>query len=97
MVDNDQLYPYRAKELKQRLSDVLGPNVATPYDVQVVRKHFGIDEDPNFSFKGKFGTRQYSEAFVDWLVEQYQNDQQFFHKVRELARSRPRAAAATAS
>jgi Schlafen, AlbA_2 len=93
VVDNDQLYPHRAKELKQRLSEVLGPSVATPYDIQLVRKQFGIDENPNFSYRGKFGTRQYSEAFVDWLAEHYQKDQQFFHKVRELAR-KPRAAAA---
>lgn len=58
-------------------------------------EQFGIDEDPNFSYKGKFGTRQYSEAFVDWLVEQYQKDQQFFPKVREIPRSRQRAAAAS--
>jgi hypothetical protein len=96
VVDNDQLYPYRAKELKQRMSEVLGPSVATPYDIQLVRKQFGVDEDPNFSYKGRFGSRQYSEAFVDWLAEDYQKDQQFFHKVRELARSRPRAAAASA-
>ena len=91
VVDNDQLYPYRAKELKQRMSEVLGSSVASPYDIQLVRKQFGIDEDPNFSYKGKFGTRQYSEAFVDWLAEHYQKDQEFFHKVRELARSKPKA------
>src|SRR5262249_9657045 len=91
VVDNDQLYPYRAKELRLRMSEVLGSNVASPYDIQLVRKQFGIDEDPNFSYKGKFGTRQYSEAFVDWLAEHYQKDQQFFHKVRELARSKPKA------
>jgi Putative DNA-binding domain len=90
VVDNDQLYPYRAKELKQRLSEVLGANVASPYDVQCVRKEFGIDENPNFSYKGKFGTRQYSEAFVEWLTEQHRGDVQFFQKVRELARSKMR-------
>jgi hypothetical protein len=91
VVDNDHLYPYRAKELKQRLVEVLGSNVATPYDVQLVRKQFGIDENPNFSYKGKFGTRQYSEAFVEWLAEQHRSDGEFFHKVREVARSKPRA------
>jgi hypothetical protein len=91
VVDNDQLYPYRAKELKQRMSDVFGLNVATSYDLQLVRKQFGIDEDPNFSYKGKFGSRQYSEAFVDWLGAHYARDQQFFAKVRELARSKQKA------
>lgn len=90
VVDNDQLYPYRAKELKQRMSEVLGSNVASPYDIQLVRKQFAIDENPNFSYKGKFGTRQYSEAFLEWLAEQHRSDGQFFQKVRELARSRAR-------
>jgi hypothetical protein len=92
VVDNDQLYPYRAKELKGRLPEVLGPNVATPYDIQLVRKQFGIDENPNFSFKGKYGTRQYSEAFVEWLADQHKNDNQFFQKVRDVARSKTRPA-----
>jgi hypothetical protein len=90
VIDNDQLYPYRAKELKQRVSEVLGANVASPYDIQCVRKEFGIDANPNFSYKGRFGTRQYSEAFVEWLSEQYRSDGQFFQKSRELARSKMR-------
>jgi len=72
------------------MSEVLGSNVASPYDIQLVRKQFAIDENPNFSYKGKFGTRQYSEAFVEWLAEQHRGDGQFFQKVRELARSRAR-------
>jgi hypothetical protein len=88
VIDNDQLYPYRAKELKQRVSDVLGANVASPYDFQCVRKAFEIDENPNFSYKGKFGSRQYSEAFVEWLAEQHRRDAQFFQKAREVTRSK---------
>jgi len=90
VVDNDQLYPYRAKELKQRVSEELGANVFSPYDIQCVRKEFAVDENPNFSYKGKFGTRQYSEAFVEWLSEQHRRDGQFFQKAREYARSRMR-------
>jgi hypothetical protein len=97
VVDNDQLYPYRAKELRQRISEVFGSNVASPYDIQVVRKQYAIDENPNFSYKGRFGTRQYSEAFVEWLAERYRGDQQFFHKAREFARSKLRVATASAA
>ncbi len=85
VVDNDQLYPFRAKELKTRLAEVLGPNIATPYDVQLVRKQFSVDENPNFSYKGRFGSRQYSEAFVEWLADQHRTDEHFFQRVREVA------------
>lgn len=88
VVDNDQLYPYRAKELKSRLPEVLGPNIATPYDIQLVRKQFGIDDNPNFSYKGKFGSRQYSETFVEWLADQHKRDEHFFLKVRDVARQK---------
>jgi hypothetical protein len=88
VVDNDQLYPYREKELGQRMSEVLGLRVASSYAIRMVRKQFAIDENPNYSYKGKFGTRQYSEAFVEWLAERYRADKQFFHNARENARSK---------
>jgi hypothetical protein len=59
VVDNDQLYPYRSKELIAKLSQVLGPKVASPYDILLVRKRYEVDANPNFSHKGRFGTRQY--------------------------------------
>jgi hypothetical protein len=88
VVDNDQVYPYRAKELMRKLAELLGDKIATTYDLQVVRKIFDIDRNPNFSHKSKFGTRQYSDAFVEWVLDQFRQDNQFFQKAREAARSR---------
>jgi hypothetical protein len=88
VVDNDQVYPYRAKELMKKIDELLGPRVATTYDLQVVRKQFDIDSNPNFSHKSKFGTRQYSDAFVEWLVGEYRRDNHLFQRARETARAR---------
>lgn len=87
VVDNDQLYPYRAKELLAKFVDALGSKVATSYDIQVVRRIYAIDDNPNYSHKGKFGTRQYSDAFVEWLIAQYSADPQFFQKCRSDVRA----------
>lgn len=87
VVDNDQVYPHRAKEVLQKLSELLGHKVATSYDLQIVRKQFDIDTNPNFSHKGRFGTRQYSDAFIEWIVGQHGQDSQFFQKAREAVRT----------
>ena len=86
VIDNDQLYPYRSKELLAKLTDIVGSKAASSYDIQIVRRAYAIDENPNYSHKGKFGTRQYSDAFVDWLVSQYSADDQFFQRCRSAAR-----------
>jgi hypothetical protein len=83
VVDNDQLYPYRVTELLKRLAEVIGSKVANSFDIQQVRKHHEIDDNPNFSHKGRFTTRQYSETFVE-----YNKDNQFFQKARDACRAR---------
>jgi hypothetical protein len=88
VVDNDQLYPYRVTELLKRLAEVLGSKVANSFDIQQVRKHHKIDDNPNFSHKGRFTTRQYSEALVEWTASEYNKDKQFFQKARDACRTR---------
>lgn len=87
VVDHDQLYPYRAKELIERLKEIIGTKAVSSYDIQVVRKIHGVDDNPNFSHKGKFATRQYSDAFVEWLAAEYMNDSTFFQKARSASKA----------
>lgn len=88
VVDNDQLYPYRAKELLRRLDELLGPKKISSYDIQLARRHHNVDGNPNYSYRGRFGSRQYSEAFVEFLVNQQSNDPQCFQKLRDQTRLR---------
>jgi hypothetical protein len=92
VVDNDQLYPHRVTELLKRLAEVIGSKVANSFDIQQVRKCHEIDDNPNFSHKGRFTTRQYSEAFIEWIASEYSKDQQFFQKSREACRVRNKTA-----
>jgi hypothetical protein len=87
VVDHDQLYPHRAKELVEQLKKIIGMKAVSSYDIQVVRKLHGVDDNPNFSHKGKFTTRQYSETFVEWLASEYVNDNDFFHKARSASKA----------
>jgi hypothetical protein len=87
VVDHDQLYPYRAKELVERLKGIIQTKTVSSYDIQVVRKVHGVDDNPNFSHKGKFATRQYSEAFVDWVADEHKKDPSFFQKARSASKT----------
>ena len=80
-IDADRSHPYRQKEVVREVNARLPEGVTiTPYDVLSVRRVHGIDEEshPEFAHIPKFGTTQYSDAFVDWLVAQFERDPEFF-------------------
>jgi hypothetical protein len=35
-----------------------------------------------YYYKGKYGSPQYSEAFVDWMVNEYKRSPDFFERAR---------------
>lgn len=81
-LDPDLTHPFRQKELvvevRRRLGD--GPTF-TGYHNQVIRKVYGIDESrPEFYYRSKFGSPQYSEAYVEWIIHQFEKDAGFFTK-----------------
>ncbi|MPY90583.1 MAG: hypothetical protein GEU99_22010 [Luteitalea sp.] len=82
-VQADELYPYRQTELVTRLRERLKPRAVSSHDVLCVRRIFGTDDDPTFSYKAQWSPRQYSDAFVEWIVQQYSSDPSFFEKARE--------------
>lgn len=85
----DTTHPHRQKEVIQSINQQLsGRKTITPYDILCARKAFKIDENkPNYYYKSKFATPQYSKAFVDWLVEQFNKDTKFFDKARQKYKS----------
>jgi hypothetical protein len=92
-VDPDHSHPYRQKEVIREVNSRLGEGTVNAFDILSVRRVHAISEETRAEFVHvpKFGSPQYSDAFVDWLVAEYQRDRQFFAqaKARYLA-SRPR-------
>jgi len=79
----DLLYPHRQTELVRRVNELLAGPTITGHDVHCVRKAHGVDGQPNFFYKPQFSSPQYSEAFAEWIVDQYRRDATFFQKARD--------------
>jgi hypothetical protein len=84
-VDWDVTHPYRQKELLQEVNARLAAGVEiNAYDMQSVRRVHEIDDQtrPDFVHRPRFGYFQYSPQFVDWLVDRYARDPEFFAAAR---------------
>src|SRR3954454_6266061 len=97
-VDPDQSHPYRQKEVIREVNARLDGYNVNAFDILSVRRVHAISEDtrPEFVHVPKFGSPQYSDAFVDWLVGEDERDPDFFAnaKAKYLA-TRPRRRART--
>jgi hypothetical protein len=83
LVDYDKTHPYRQKELIAAFRERVPGRDVNQFDLVAIRHKHGIDDRPEFSHKPVFGSRQYSEEFLNWLVEQAQKDGAFFEDARE--------------
>jgi hypothetical protein len=80
-VDFDLTHPYRQKELIAEVNArVPHERAINAYEFQAVRKIYDID--PDFVHRPRFGTNQYSQAFVDWLVHRIGGDPEFIAHAR---------------
>jgi hypothetical protein len=82
----DLLYPHRQKEVVVQVNKLLGAHVISAHDVLSVRKAHSIEARPNFFYKPQYSSPQYSQAFVEWMVQQYRSDSAFFAKAREASK-----------
>ena len=82
VVDYDKTHPYRQKELLATLRKRFPERPLNQFDVLAIRHVHHIDDRPEFSHKSMYGTRQYSQRFLDWLIDQATRDPQFFDAAR---------------
>jgi hypothetical protein len=80
--DFDVTHPYRQKELVEAVNRRAGHHITTAFEVQCVRRVHGTDAREEFFHRPKFGSPQYSESFVTWLLTQHERDPQFFEKAK---------------
>ena len=51
----------------------------------------GVEGDPRYQYRSRFGTPQYSQEFIDWLIGEFQRDAGFFDAARAVAaKSKPK-------
>jgi hypothetical protein len=86
--DFDRTHPFREVEVVRKVNEALGQVTVGHYDVQCVRRVYDVDHQERFFHRPKFGSPQYSQAFVDWLVSSFRHDRDFFTdaKARDQAR-----------
>jgi hypothetical protein len=97
-VDPDRSHPYRQKEVIREVNARLSGESVNAFDVLSVRRVHAIGEDtrPEFVHVPKFGSPQYSDAFVDWLVAERERDPDFFARAKaKYLATRPRRRAST--
>lgn len=83
----DDTHPFREKEAIVEINRrIHGRGRINAFDILLVRRYLKMKDDPNLVYKPKFGSCQYSTAFVDWLAGEFEKDDQFFHRLRGLKR-----------
>ena len=88
-IDPDSTHPHRQKEVMEEVNTRLGgKKKINTFDLLCVKRVHSVEKQGAFFYKSRFGSPQYSGAFVDWLVEQYRQDAQFFEKGREAYRKK---------
>lgn len=72
-------HPYRQTEVIIELKKALPEIVVNSNHLLCVRRVFNIEKRSDFYWRNSIqGSPQYSQAYVDWLVEQYSKDSKFF-------------------
>lgn len=83
-IDFDITHPHRQKELIIKVKEKLPEGVIfNAYDVTSLCYAHEIKEHPEFHHSPKFGSTQYSDAYVEWINSSYNNDREFFKKARK--------------
>ena len=82
----DIAYPFRQKEVVEEVNRrLVGQCEINAFDILCVRRTHRVDETkPEFFEKRKYSSPQYTQRFVDWLIEQYNADLDFFENARSV-------------
>ena len=86
--DSSKSHPYRQKEVIEKMKAAVPVLTINQYDVQCVNKAHGVKQRPEYFYQGKVkgSPCQYSQGFVDWLIQQHHRDGEFFAKARAKAK-----------
>jgi hypothetical protein len=85
-IDNpDKDCPYRTKDVIHILNGkLLGKYTVNQWDIHVIQEVYSINyTKPNYFFRSRFGPKQFSMEFIEWMYENYKNNNMFFINARQ--------------
>ena len=83
----NESHPYRQKEIIEEFNkSVDAPTPINHYDLECVRHAYNIDDNAVLCQKIKHASNRYSKAFLDWLIQKYQEDDGFIRNARSSVR-----------
>ena len=88
--DPSKTHPYRQSEVVENINTTFGEKITNAYGVQCVIKIYKVAKRPEFYYKAtiKNSTAQYSQAFISWMLKEYEKDNNFFNKAREAVKQK---------
>lgn len=93
----DQGWPHRQKEVVASVNkELAGTKVINANHILNVRRAYNIEANGDFCYTQKYASARYSQAFVNWIVEQFKANGDFFEKAKEVADRKRSAPASTA-
>jgi|SoiMethySBSTD1v2_1073268.scaffolds.fasta_scaffold465482_1 hypothetical protein len=82
----DETHPHRLKHVVALVNDRLaGRAHINAFDLQCVRRVHETDRVPSFFYRSKLDGPQYSDAFVEWIVESFAREPGLFVEARAKA------------
>lgn len=81
----DSTHPFRQKEVVLEVNKrLVGRRSINAHDILCIRRVFSVQKEIKFCYTQNYATPRYSEAFVDWVVQKYDEDEAFFEKTKQL-------------
>lgn len=87
--DPSTSHPFRQKEVIEKINKAISELQINQYDIQCVNKVHHIRRRSEYFYRGKIkgSPGQYSQPFVDWLIERYRQNKQFFTEAKTKVRT----------
>lgn len=84
----DTLCPYNTTKTVDIINEKLrGKWKITNYDILMVRYLFDICDNPDYYYHPTSGSSQYSDKFIEWIIDHFKSDKKFFTKNRKKHRN----------
>ena len=79
----DKTHPHRQKEVILGVNSKLaGKRAINSRDIICIRRVYSIQREINFCYTQNFASPRYTQQFVDWIVDQFNNNHSFFDDAR---------------